>query len=206
MRAFGHIVLSAVLLLPLCGCGRGRVIPRDEMAQIYADMFIADEWLRDNPRERRNADTSLFYEPVFRKYGYTFKDYNASVRKYIRKPEKFSEILDEACSILKDEAESIRDVMAGIEAAKAFNARIKGYENKNFDSLLNYELSKQVQLFFGRDSDYFEHPVDSIESGRIDGQGDSLEVLFTPGPDDTTSERHGRIGLEISRKGQFSEN
>lgn len=199
MRAFWHIVLIASFLLLAASCGRGRIIPKDEMAQIYADMFIADEWLRDNPRERRAADTTLFYEPIFRKYGYTFKDYNASVRKYIRKPEKFADVLDEASAILKRESAGCKNLIASIEAAKAFNAHIKGYENKNFDSLLNYELSKQVQLFFRSDSDFFEHRIDSIKLGLPDDKRDSSEVLLAPRLDDTTSQRHGRLRLETSR-------
>ena len=91
MRKFGAVVLIA---LALSSCGRkARVIPASTMSDIYADMFMADQWVAQNSRARRTADTSDFYGPIFDKYGYTVEDYDASVRHYLRKPDKYAKIL-----------------------------------------------------------------------------------------------------------------
>ena len=91
MRKFGVVVLIA---LALSSCGRkARVIPASTMSDIYADMFLADQWVAQNSRSRRVADTSDFYGPIFEKYGYTVEDYDASVSHYLHKPDKYAKIL-----------------------------------------------------------------------------------------------------------------
>ncbi len=92
-RFRGHIVLLFALAAFLAGgCGRARVIPEGKLVDIYVDMFLADQWIRDNSEARRRADTTLFFDPVFEKYGYTFEDYDKSMVYYSAKPDKFSEI------------------------------------------------------------------------------------------------------------------
>lgn len=95
MRPLRHILLLGLVLLPL-SCGRGRVIPPRKMAQVYADMLLADQWLHDHPSYRTQADTTLFYGAVFKKYGYSFKDYDASVRHYMENPNAYSKIVKKA--------------------------------------------------------------------------------------------------------------
>ena len=42
-----HILLAILAASLLLGaCSRGRVIPRSKMVDIYADMFMADQWLK----------------------------------------------------------------------------------------------------------------------------------------------------------------
>ena len=77
------------MLLSLVSCSGddGKVIPRSKLAEIYAEMFVTDQWLMDTPGVRRLADTSLVYEPILRKYGYTSEDYRVSVDRYMDDPE-----------------------------------------------------------------------------------------------------------------------
>ena len=85
----------------LASCGGGeRVIPRSKLAEIYAEMFITDQWILGATGVRRQADTSLVYEPILEKYGYTSADYRKSVEKYMDDPERFSRILRTSASIL----------------------------------------------------------------------------------------------------------
>ena len=114
MRTLCHIVLVMLLLLPL-SCSRGRIIPARKMAQIYADMLLADQWLRDNPSMRTQADSTLFYGAVFKKYGYSFKDYDASVRFYIEDPAAFSKILKKSSVRLDKRREAMEKELAAIE-------------------------------------------------------------------------------------------
>ena len=65
-------VLALVVSLAVsCNKDRARVIPRSKLAKIYAEMFITDQWIQNTPNVRTIADTSLVYEPILQKYGFT---------------------------------------------------------------------------------------------------------------------------------------
>ena len=103
-KAFAYIVAAVMVLCCLSSCREeGRVIPRKTMSKIYAEMFLADQWLRDHSAARSVADTTLFYEPIFNKYGFRKIDYITSVDKYIDDPEKFTKILKGSIAILEEE-------------------------------------------------------------------------------------------------------
>lgn len=116
MKRFGYIFAAflSVLLLFSCGFREAKVISRKDMAQIYAEMLLTDQWIVTNPSMRRVADTSLVYEPILNRYGYTKEDYILSVNKYMDDPERYSrilrttgEILDEKLSALNDRKEQL---------------------------------------------------------------------------------------------------
>lgn len=75
------------------------------MSRIYEDMFLADQWLRDTPAARPVADTTLFFDPIFKRYGYTFADFDRSVGYYLDRPEKYAKILSRASERLRHEKE-----------------------------------------------------------------------------------------------------
>ncbi len=95
MRRILRVVLPVVVIaVVLVGCAReARVIPVRKMERIYREMFLADQWLADNPERRVAADTTWFYEPLFEKYGFTLKDYQKSVDHYLNDPERYAEML-----------------------------------------------------------------------------------------------------------------
>ncbi len=95
----GIIVASAILS---CSAGEGgRVIPRKVFAEIYADMFVADQWAHSSSWQYRTTlDTTELYEPIFRKYGYTADDYIASVDYYLEDPVRYERILQRAYDII----------------------------------------------------------------------------------------------------------
>ena len=97
-----HIIAACAVRFSLVGCSfnRTKVIPRGEMAEIYAEMLMADQWIIENSRTRTQADTSLVYEPIFQRYGYDTEDYRASVAHYMKDPERYSRILRETAEIL----------------------------------------------------------------------------------------------------------
>ena len=103
------------------------------MTDIYADMFLADQWLADHPAERSRVDTMLFYDPILQRHGYTFEDYDASVQHYLRDPEKFSRIFRDAANKLKDGRDRYRRKAEMLAGVRDFNASIKGYKVKDFE-------------------------------------------------------------------------
>lgn len=139
MRSFRRFAVIFLTLLVFLSCSKaGKVIPASKMSEIYADMFIADQWLRENTGSRRMADTTLFYDPIFEKYGYDRKDFVASVGYYIDKPDKFSKILKKSSQMIQADKNRF-DKLSEIEAKAAeANKVFENYEAKDFckDSLV----------------------------------------------------------------------
>lgn len=101
-KVFLHIyaVSAAVILCLACSADKASVIPRGKLARIYAEMLVMDQWVISETEFKRIADTSLVYEPIFRKYGYDTEDYRKSVAYYMNDPERYSRILRETAEIL----------------------------------------------------------------------------------------------------------
>lgn len=99
--------MSAMLVLVSCGKS-GEVIPRKQMSEIYAEMFVTDQMLQMNNEARRMADTTLVYEPVFKKYGYTSEDYRASIEYYINDPDRFARILRNSGLIVEEKIKELK--------------------------------------------------------------------------------------------------
>lgn len=78
------------------------MIPRKELAEIYAEMLVTDQWIVSVPGIRLIADTSLVYEPILEKYGYDSDDYRKSVDAYMDDPERFARILRTSAEILEE--------------------------------------------------------------------------------------------------------
>lgn len=131
-----HIVVLLAVLAMLCGCGRrSRVIPADKLTRIYQDMYLADQWVRDNPDGRKIADTTLFYDQIFRRYGYTFEDYDRSVHYYLDHPDAYAKILDRASERLRKEGDRMQQE-ADEATARDIELRSfsRGYVRKEFST------------------------------------------------------------------------
>lgn len=103
-RSFLQIMAVCLSLSALFSCGGGEpvVIPRAKMSKIYAEMLVTDQWIISTPSVRQIADTSLVYEPILNKYGYTREDYNKSVGHYMDDPERFARIFRTTAEILDE--------------------------------------------------------------------------------------------------------
>ncbi len=131
-RIFEGFVAFALASLLLLSCGKGdggKVIPKDKLSEIYAEMFVLDQWVGTESRLRREADTSMVYAPILERYGYNYDDYLASVDYYMKDPERYSRILRTTSEILNrrlSELQAQKKEM--VSAEKAAHRR---------DSLLN---------------------------------------------------------------------
>lgn len=121
MRLIRHIMLMTAVFLLAVSCGRkeDKVIPRSKLAEIYAEMMLVDQWIMNNPGNRHIADTSLVYEPVLERYGYTSADYRKSVDVYMNDPERFSRILRTTAEILGEKLNALEDQKKEIEHQEA---------------------------------------------------------------------------------------
>ena len=124
------IILAVVLLgiIPTFFMHRnGRVIPRNKMARIYAEMLLTDQWINDNWVQNRSADTSFVYRPILRRYGYDEKDWRKSVSKYIKDPDRYSRILKKSAAMLEAREKELRFRLDLINAAERLEQETAGY-------------------------------------------------------------------------------
>ena len=112
-----RILIVAAAVASLVSCGKkGKVISRGDMAEIYAEMFVMDQRIADDREARGMADTTLVYEPIFRKYGYTSDDYRNSMAYYLKDPDRYARILRESTVILEDKLKELRAEKARLES------------------------------------------------------------------------------------------
>ena len=108
MKRILHIVL---VLVAVAACQGPRVIPKDTLTDIYVDMFLADQQVREEGKSSKQMDTLLVYEAVFNKYGYDTDDYQNSVRHYLRDPERFAKIFEEVTKRLSAEVSALDKII-----------------------------------------------------------------------------------------------
>lgn len=102
------VIAAFAAVLPVsCVKDEAEVIPRGQLARIYSEMLVMDQWIQSTPGTRVMADTSRVYEPILEKYGYSSEDYRASVDYYMNDPERFSRIFRSAGEILDKRIEEL---------------------------------------------------------------------------------------------------
>jgi hypothetical protein len=167
MRAVRHISFALALLIGLASCsgGRDKVIPRAKLAEIYAEMLVTDQWITSTPGVRREADTSLVYEPILEKYGYTSADYRKSVDRYMDDPERFSRILRTSADILEKKLDELKKRKEEIDHLRALELLLRQ---------LKYESDFRAEEFFPYLFDEpYVHYYDSL-----DVQPDSVLQIY----------------------------
>ena len=129
------MLLSFALAFSSCSKG-GRVLSEHKMEMLYTDMFLADQWLRDHPKYRAMADTTLFFDPIFEKHNITFEDYDASLKYYVSKPELLAEITQKASARLSKMADIMsKEVERLAEIDRTNKANRVKHEFVDFESL-----------------------------------------------------------------------
>lgn len=154
MRKTLHILL--LVLAVTVSCQGPRVIPRGKMADIYYDMFMADQQIREDQVLRNQADTMLVYEAVFNRYGYDTDDYLHSVRHYLKDPERFSKLMQTVGDRLQADADALGQVVEQLDWVQKY----MGIKRPSMDSLLTV---------FGDDGRYRGLAVVKRDSSRYGG-------------------------------------
>lgn len=111
----------------MTACGhKAKVISEDKFVKIYMDMFIADQWLEANYTEKKAADTLLFYDPIFEKYGYDREDYFKTVDYYLRDPQKYLKVMKKVQSGLTERVKGVEKELEIYSQNQANKAVDKG--------------------------------------------------------------------------------
>jgi hypothetical protein len=103
-----HIVL---VLTVAAACQGPRTIPKDTLVDIYTDMFLADQVVREENIQHYQMDSVLLYEAVFEKYGYDTDDFMFTLRKNLRDPERFAKVLEAVTKRLEGKVNALDKVI-----------------------------------------------------------------------------------------------
>ena len=105
MQFIGKIVklfLPVVVMAAVVGCGKNGVINKRTMADIVAQMYLADQYIDHNPDMRGQTDSMAVYPAVIARNGHTVEEYTASVTYYLQRDDEYSKILKSAMASMED--------------------------------------------------------------------------------------------------------
>ena len=160
-RIFQYMFLALILSMvsfSLDSCRKKGIIDDDVLSQIYAEMLMTDQWINSTTGIRLVADTSLVYEPILRKYGFTSEDYRNTVEHYLKDPEEYADIMKGTIDILDERLVELK--------------RLKGIQQQDKD---RQAFIKKV----GKDArvDQAWMFVDKLKDERY-GKIDSLSIVW----------------------------
>lgn len=166
-KVLKYTLLCLAVALAFTSCSRGgKVIPRSKMAVIYAEMFVADQLILQDNELRRMADTTLVYDPILEKYGYTADDYRASVSYYIKDPDRYARILRNTGVILEKQLKELKEEKARMESLLKLHDEISDFAPERIYALTglgNPDLCVTDSLLFYVDSTGGEYFFDTRE-------------------------------------------
>ena len=84
-----------ILTVSLLACGGPKMIPEEDMSDIFREMYMLDQWL-DSGQPKPQVDSVLVYGTIFSKYGYGIDDFRYSLRRYLEESDAFVDVLDGA--------------------------------------------------------------------------------------------------------------
>jgi hypothetical protein len=187
-RIIGYFFIALIFLSIMASCARkARVIPKSKLEKIYMEMLLVDQWIGLEWSNTRVADTSVVYEQIFEKYGYTSNDYRKSVSYYMEDPDRFAKIFENISNALTTKANIIDKEQKDREKA---------------DSIRNVIISRnfrRAEIFFYKDVLSYKDSIlfyfDSI--GIVRSKPVESDSLFM-GPELVIKERRDSILLEDS--------
>lgn len=144
-----RLVISFFLLLCCISCSNvARRIPKDKLSHIYADMYVSDQWMLKHQPERRKTDTLAVYEPIMKRYGYNFRDYDKTVHWYVEHPDKLLKVVESARDIVEERHQALEKMLKIKEANEELMEGLKGtYVSQTFWPALldsnNYSINAQ---------------------------------------------------------------
>jgi len=193
------VVASALLLAVSCGRKEGgRIIPRSKMSKIYAEFLLTDQWIATHRQYSRQADTSLVYEPILNKYGYTTEDYRASVAHYLHDSERYARMLKETKAILekgRDDAQKRKDIEDKLNEIRREMAKREPVKVYYMSGLMNKEVFVEGGMRFYLDTNGGEWTFDPSKGADTLYDG---PVLIYPEPIDSVKFRADSIAFADS--------
>lgn len=177
LRAVAAIV--AVCFCVVSCSHKADPIPRGKLSKIYAEMFMLDQHIEYQRNLGYLPDTTMVYEAVLEKYGYTWENYLASQDKYIKDPERYSRIIKKAVAILTEEQKALEKEKQRIDDILNAKLRMKLFAPHRIylmDTLVRDTLGNLDPSSFGFNFD-FQLGLDTVFAGpRIIVAADTASV------------------------------
>lgn len=157
MKFFRHILFVVPASFMLGSCTPDGVIPEDEFSQIYADFLLFDQWIYSRPGLRSMADTSLVYEPILNRYGYTTEDYRTSMKYYMNEPEEYEKILEGTVDIFDEKLVQLEERRKELQRQKERKEYLAQFES-------NIALDREKDFYFMfKDEDVYDYDSLAVE-------------------------------------------
>lgn len=136
-----------ILLIIAVSCSRKDIIPRSELPQILADIYMADRSVMNDPMMLSKSDSLLIYEPVLKKYGYSTKDLINTFNYYLPTPLKLKSSFMSARDILEKRLQGVRMAIAAYQGSDSTFAPIRKLI-KDADSLKYMDSRERALRWF----------------------------------------------------------
>lgn len=186
MLRFRHIVLLVLAaLLALQACGPKKISRRD-MEDIFYEMFIQDQMIKQDRTLRQMADTSLVYAGILESKGYDTDDYLYSLHEYLAEPEKMEKVMGNVAERIEKELKVVRNEVA----LQAWRDKMLAIYGKKIDTTKfpkpRIRPVDTLKIRFEGDSAYMHKEIDSLKliprdsliflRDTLDVKADSLAV------------------------------
>jgi hypothetical protein len=131
-------ILSTVVVV-VCGvvlaaCSKPKIIPDDELAQIFRDAYLTNSYIQAH--RPPNLDSLNIYEPLFAKYGYTTEDLQFTIGSFAkRKNALMADVVDKAIVLLTTTSDFYTHRLAIYDSVGEI-ARLRYAKELYFDSLI----------------------------------------------------------------------
>ncbi|MEA5005398.1 MAG: DUF4296 domain-containing protein [Rikenellaceae bacterium] len=114
-----------LLLIITVSCSKKDIIPRSELPQILADIYMADRSVMNDPMKMSKTDSILIYEPVLKKHGYSTKELINTFNYYLPTPLKLKSSFMAARVILEQRLEEVRKEISASQGSDSTFAPIR---------------------------------------------------------------------------------
>ncbi len=170
-KSIVFILFAVAALALLFSCSKPKVLSKEKVADIYQELYLADQYVKINRDIRSLADTTLIYNAIFEHYGCTLEDYQHSITYYISSDKAWTEILDMAYKKVHKELERLKSLSAHTLNTK----EIKIYPEYEFPFTLS---EKEQEWLNNRDFWKFNFLGDTIRKFEFEASLDYAKGLM----------------------------
>ncbi|MFA6334060.1 MAG: DUF4296 domain-containing protein [Bacteroidales bacterium] len=142
MNQFFRIIILAVLVATSCSRDVD-LIDGNDLPKILADIYMTDRSVLNSQINMQKADTSLIYEPILNKYGYTTEDFVYTMDYYLPRPAKLKSYFIKAKEILEERELNVEKIISAQNHRESLLAPIRDIieEVDSFREMDSYERS-----------------------------------------------------------------
>ncbi len=148
-----YIISIFLTVLLLISCNKNeQIIPPKTMSRIISEIYLADQYIEDNPKYRAQMDTTYLYEAITQKYGYTFHEYQMATRYYLQDGNSMKKIYIRARDFLTDRKKELTEILKIEAAAKEHYWAIDSANKRDINDLWKEPHVRNIYWLTSSDS------------------------------------------------------